>query len=95
MTTAVDFEVSYLDINDDPLHVDAHEAGSNLEDAVRLERDEDEHDVLELGGGQALDSQQHSLHTSTGTAYSNSRAEESIYASREGERKREDGGGGG
>jgi hypothetical protein len=62
MTTAVDFEVSYLDINDDPLHVNAHEAGSNLEDAVRLEGDEDEHDVLELGGGQALDSQQHSLH---------------------------------
>jgi hypothetical protein len=30
---------------------------------------------------------------STGTAYSNSRAEESIYMSREGEWKREEGGG--
>ncbi len=81
----MDFKVSYLDINDDPLHVDAHEAGRNLEDAVRLKGDEDEHDVFKLGGGQALDSQQHSLHTSTGTAEKNSRKEESIYMSKDGE----------
>jgi hypothetical protein len=31
---AVGLKVLYLDINDDPLHVDAHEAGGNLEDAV-------------------------------------------------------------
>jgi hypothetical protein len=59
----------------------------------KREGDDDKHEVRELGRGQAMDSQQHSLHTSTGTAYSNSKAEESIYTSREGERKREEGGG--
>jgi hypothetical protein len=57
------------------------------------EGDEDKHEVRELGRGQAMDSQQHSLHTSTGTAYSNSRAVESIYTSRDREWKREEGGG--
>jgi len=52
-----------LNINDDPLHVDAHEAGGNLKHAVRLEWDEDEHDILQLGRGQTLDGEQYTLNT--------------------------------